>query len=62
MQTIVIYHDYMGKEIDKNGSNCDVYVQGDTIIFKNEEFHVNGITYDEDQGIKYVRAYSPNTL
>ena len=50
----------MGKEIDRNGSSCDVYVQGDTIIFKNKEFHVNGITHDEDQGIKYVRAYSPN--
>ncbi len=62
MQTIIIYYNNMGKEIDKNGSGCDTYVQGDVIIFKNETFHINRITHDEDQGIKYIKAYSPNAL
>ncbi|KKL78112.1 hypothetical protein LCGC14_2028070 [marine sediment metagenome] len=58
MDTIILFHDYMGQRIDEKESDYAVYVGGETIIFKEKEFFVNGITYDEDQSIKYVRAYS----
>ena len=62
MKAIVIFYDFMGKEVDRVVSDWPHYKIDDKILYRDVEYAVRGTLIDLDDMNFYIRAYTSQRL